>query len=204
MRLPRPIMALSLSMLLLIGCSRSEPPPGAAPSGPACVRELAALGVTVTPWQGGTAACPIATPVRTARGRTAAFVPPLQTSCAMLLAWTSFEPELQAIARSTMGSPVVAIRHYGSYACRAMTGNAGRRSLHAQARALDIAAFEFADGRVVTVLRGWAGPPDQRRFLRAVAGAACRSFSVVLTPNSDRFHRDHIHVDIGPWRRCGA
>ena len=50
----------------------------------------------------------------------------------------------------------------------------------------------------------WRRPGDERRFLRAVAVAACRKFSVVLTPNSDRFHRDHIHVDIGPWRKCGV
>jgi hypothetical protein len=122
----------------------------------------------------------------------------------MLLAWAQFEADLQAIARGTMGSPVVAIRHYGSFACRGMTGNAGRRSLHAQARALDIAGFQLADGEVVTVLRGWNGPANQRRFLHALAAAACRRFSVVLTPNSDRFHRDHLHLDIGPWRKCGA
>ncbi len=122
----------------------------------------------------------------------------------MLAAWSDFEAELDRTARATMGSPVVAVRHFGSFACRAMTGNAGRPSLHAQARAVDIAGFQLADGRVVTVLKGWNGPTDQRRFLRAVAVAACRRFSVVLTPNSDRFHRDHIHLDIGPWRKCGV
>lgn len=204
MRLPWPITVSFLPILLLAACGRDAPPPGAVPSGPVCVRELAERGVATSPWQGGTRACPIDTPVRAARGETAAFTPPLETSCAMLLAWTGFEGELQAVARSTMGSPVTAIRHYGSFACRAMTGNAGRRSLHAQARAIDIAAFQFADGRVVTVLNGWSGPADQRRFLRAVAAAACRRFGVVLTPNSDRFHRDHLHLDIGPWRKCGA
>jgi hypothetical protein len=139
---------------------------------------------------------------RTGKSRITAFVPPLDTSCAMLLAWSDFERELDRIAKAVMGSSVAAIRHYGSFACRGMTGNAGRRSLHAQARALDIAAFQLADGRLVTVLAGWRGPPDQRRFLQAVTQAACRQFSVVLTPNSDRLHRDHIHLDIGPWRKC--
>ena len=204
MRPPRLIVSSAISMLLLAACGRNEPPPGAGPAGPACVRELAERGIAVTPWQGGTAACPIQTPIQAPRGRTATFTPALRTSCAMLLAWTDFEADLQAIARSTLGTQVVGIRHYGSFACRAMTGNAGRRSLHAQARALDIAGFELADGREVTVLRGWSGPPDQRRFLQTVATAACRRFSVVLTPNSDRFHRDHLHVDIGPWRKCGV
>lgn len=173
-------------------------------SGPACVRLLAERGVAAQPWQGGSRSCPIDTPLRAGTGVRAAFAPPVETSCAMLLAWTGFEPELDRIARATMGSSVVAIRHYGSFACRNMTGNAGRASLHARARALDIAGFQLADGRVVTVLKGWSGPSDQRRFLRAVAGAACRRFSVVLTPDSDRFHQDHLHVDIGPWRKCGV
>ena len=121
----------------------------------------------------------------------------------MLVAWSEFEAAVDRAARDYLRSPVVAIRHFGSFACRRMTGNAGRLSLHAQARALDVAGFVLADGRVVTVERGWRGPRDQQRFLRAVAAAACRHFSVTLTPDSDRLHRDHLHVDIGPWRQCG-
>jgi hypothetical protein len=173
-------------------------------SGPACVRLLTERGVTVQPWSGGTKACPVDTPLQATAGRIARFTPPLETSCAMLVAWSEFEDEVDHAARATMGSAVAAIRHYGSFACRRMTGNAGRSSLHAQARALDVAAFELADGRIVTVAEGWRGSADQRRFLRAVALAACRQFGVVLTPNSDRLHQDHIHVDIGPWRKCDA
>lgn len=208
MRLTWTIATLSAVVVLLAGCGGNEPPPrrddAGALSGPACVRLLAERGVATQPWQGGTRSCPIDTPLRAGKGTLAAFAPPVETSCAMLLAWTGFEPELDRIARATMGSPVIAIRHYGSFACRSMTGNAGRASLHARARALDIAGFQLADGRVVTVLKGWRGPSDRRRFLRAVAAAACRRFSVVLTPDSDRFHQDHFHVDIGPWRKCGA
>jgi hypothetical protein len=207
MALARTIAVFFLSLLAVAGCGRNKPPPRAgagALTGPTCVRVLAERGIAVQPWQGGTRACPIDTPVRAAEGRIIAFAPPLETSCAMLAAWSGFEGEVDRVARATLGSPVVSIRHYGSFACRAMTGNAGRRSLHAQARALDIAAFQLADGRVVSVLKGWRGPADQRRFLRAVAVAACRQFSVVLTPDSDRFHQDHLHLDIGPWRKCGA
>lgn len=121
----------------------------------------------------------------------------------MLVAWSDFERAVQAAAEDQLGQRVTGIRHYGSYACRRMTGNAGRPSLHAQARAIDVAAFRLADGSEVTVAKGWSGPRAQRRFLRAVAQAACRHFSVTLTPASDAAHRDHLHLDIGPWRRCG-
>lgn len=204
--MPRGFAIPLAAALLLAACGRSEPPPRAAPtgpmSGPACVRFLAARGVAVRPWQGGTRACPIDTPIRAAGGRLIGFTPPLQTSCATVSVWLDYEDELAEVGRSTMGSPVVGVRHYGSFACRRMTGNAGRPSLHAQARAIDMAAFVLADGQVITVADGWSGPSDQRRFLRAAAAAACRWFGVVLTPDSDRLHQDHIHVDLGPWRRC--
>ena len=204
--LPRGLAILLAAVLPLVGCGRSEPPPRIPPSGPisgpACVRYLAERGVVVRPWQGGTRACPVDTPLRAAGGRLVRFTPPLETRCGTLVAWLDFEGELTRVGQSTMGSPVVGVRHYGSFACRRMTGNAGRPSLHAQARAIDLAAFVLADGRVVTVLDGWSGPSDQRRFLRAATAAACRRFGVVLTPDSDRSHRDHIHVDLGPWRRC--
>ena len=110
---------------------------------------------------------------------------------------------MERAARDYLRSPVVAIRHFGSFACRRMTGNSARLSLHSQARAFDIAGFKLADGRIVTVERGWRGPRDEQRFLRAVAAAACRYFSVTLTPDTDRLHYNHLHVDIGPWRQCG-
>lgn len=206
--MPTGLTRILVALLLLGGCGRDEPPPRIPPSGPlsgpACVRYLAERGVAVQPWQGGTRVCPIDTPVRTTRGRLVAFAPPLETSCGMLVAWLDFEDDLVGAGRSTLGSPVARVRQYGSFACRAMTGNSSRASLHAQARALDLAAFELADGRVISVLKGWRGPANQRRFLRAVAAAACRRFGVVLTPDGDRFHQDHIHVDMGPWRRCEA
>jgi hypothetical protein len=200
-------MALALT---LSGCGDSTPPGrhGAAPyqiSGPACLRALAARKIAAQPWSSGAGrGCAVDTPVRAAAGVTAGFTPPLETSCAMLLAWSEFEDEVQAAALAHLGRRVLAVRHYGSFACRRMTGNAGRPSLHARARALDVAGFKLADGRTVTVAEGWSGPRGQRRFLRAVASAACRHFSVTLTPESDRLHGDHLHVDIGPWRACGT
>jgi hypothetical protein len=197
---------LVASVLALQGCG-GEPSgrvvsPYQGLSGPSCVRLLAERGIVSVPWQGGVSACPIDTPIRANAGAVAAFKPPVETSCAMLVAWSDFEAEIDRAARANLGSPVVAIRHYGSFACRGMTGNAGRASLHAQARALDVAGFALANGRVVTVIAGWRGRTDEQSFLRAVASAACRRFSVVLTPDSDRFHQDHFHVDIGPWRKC--
>ena len=171
-------------------------------SGPACLRALAERGITVQPWAGGTRACPINTPVRATAGSLARFSPPLQTSCAMLVAWSDFEGDVDRAARKFLHSGLVAVQHFGSFACRRMTGNGRRQSLHAQARALDVAGFQLADGRIVAVESGWDGPRDEQRFLHAVAAAACKHFSAVLTPETDGDHLNHIHVDLGPWRLC--
>lgn len=122
----------------------------------------------------------------------------------MMLAWARFEPELQRLARQRLGSPITEIHHYGSYSCRRMTGNRRRMSLHSSGQALDISGFTTADGRHVSVRTGWHGDRAGRAFLVELSQAACRHFNVVLTPNHDRAHHDHLHVDIGPWRLCGV
>ena len=43
---------------------------------------------------------------------------------------------------------------------------------------------------------GWKGSPEEQGFLRDVQGSACDQFTTVLAPGSNRFHYDHIHVDL--------
>jgi hypothetical protein len=207
------LCAVLLLAALAASCGREQRARRQVPpyqlGGAACLSALAARGVRTEPWHEASrsragAACRIDTPVRVAAGRTMVFRPTLETSCAMLLAWADLEPDLQRAARDHLGTSLRAVRHYGSYSCRGVNGNSGRPSLHATARALDIAGFDFADGRTVTVANGWDdGSRAERRFLRAARDAACRRLAMVLHPDSDRRHRDHIHVDLGPWRGCG-
>ncbi len=169
-----------------------------------CPAELAALGVSFEPWAApSSGACRIEQPVRVTASRIA-LERPLLTSCAMARAWARFEPEIQAIARRELAAEPVRLLHMGSHACRGMTGNAGRASLHATARALDLAGFELSDGSRVVVGEHWHDQGRRGRFLRALARAACGRFAMVLTPRSDLFHRDHIHVDLGPFAGCDA
>jgi hypothetical protein len=93
--------------------------------------------------------------------------------------------------------PVVEIKQISAYSCRGMNGNPRARiSEHAFGNALDISAFMLADGRKVTVKDGWRGSPEEQGFLHDVQLAACDQFSTVLAPGSNRFHYDHIHVDL--------
>jgi hypothetical protein len=69
-------------------------------------------------------------------------------------------------------------------------------SEHAFGNALDIAAFTLADGRRISVETGWKGMPEEQGFLHDVQASACRAFNTVLAPGSNRYHYNHIHVDL--------
>ncbi len=170
-----------------------------------CFAALEREAVSFTPWLDAPTAnvCAVPAPV-VVRASTATMAPTLRTSCPMMLAWARFEPELQRLAIRRLGSEIAEIHHYGSYNCRRMSGNQRRMSLHSTGQALDIAGFTTADGRYISVQQGWRGRRDESAFLRDLGQAACRHFNVVLTPNHDRAHHDHIHVDIGPWKLCRA
>jgi hypothetical protein len=104
---------------------------------------------------------------------------------------------IQPAAMRWFGQPVTEIRQISAYSCRGMNGQAGARiSEHAFGNALDISSFMLADGRRITVKNGWRGTPEEQGFLRDVQGAACEQFTTVLAPGSNRFHYDHIHVDL--------
>jgi hypothetical protein len=101
--------------------------------------------------------------------------------------------------------PVVALKPASSYACRNRNGQSGaKKSEHAFANALDIAAFQLADGRVISVLRGWRGSAEEQVFLRQAYSSACSYFTTVLGPGSDRFHHDHFHIDLARHDARGA
>lgn len=141
-------------------------------------------------------------------------------TCPVAAAWMLFEIHaLQPAARKHFGQPVARVRHLGTYACRNLYNReSGRRSEHATANAIDIAAFVLKDGTQISLLRDWrepektgpeaaeAGPAggDARRaaFLREIRDGACRFFDVVLGPEYNEAHRDHFHFDMGGFRSC--
>ncbi|GAA6199346.1 extensin family protein [Aquicoccus sp. SU-CL01552] len=96
--------------------------------------------------------------------------------------------------------PVVEMRVAAHYVCRTRNHKTGAKiSEHGKGRAIDISAFVMKDGEVITVLKGW-GQGTTLRPLRQVWKAACGPFGTVLGPESDRYHRDHFHVDTARYR----
>ena len=116
--------------------------------------------------------------------------------------WT--REAVQPAARQWFGSRVVKIESMGTYSCRSLNGQAGQKlSEHGRANAVDIGAFVLADGRRITVLDGWSGSDSNARgFLRAVHQDGCRRFQVGLGPDSNAYHRDHLHFDMGRGPYC--
>lgn len=107
---------------------------------------------------------------------------------------------VQSAAGQWLDSRVVRIETFGTYACRTRNSQPGARlSEHAFANAVDVSAFLLADGRRITVEQGWRrGDERVRRFLRQVHQGGCRRFNIGLSPESDAYHYNHLHFDMGP------
>lgn len=125
--------------------------------------------------------------------------------CMVALPFTKWVREtVTTQAQAAFGKPVVKIESFGTFACRPKNNVKGATlSEHGRANAVDIAAFVLQGGQRITVLKDWNGPdPKARAFLRAVHQAACRRFSIVLGPDANAYHRDHLHFDMGKGPYC--
>jgi hypothetical protein len=126
-------------------------------------------------------------------------------TCPLTVAWALFEQHvLLPAAREHLGQEVVRVAHFGTYACRNINHQAGgRRSEHATANAIDIAGFVLGNLQQITVRGDWSGGDGRREaFLRALRDGACRLFDVVLSPDYNEAHHDHLHFDMGSYRAC--
>ena len=130
---------------------------------------------------------------------------PFLATCGLAAAFERFEREvLQPAAERHLGRRVARLEHSGAYRCSDVEGGGGRRSQHATANALDIHALVLDDGEVVSVLEHWGDPGPAGAFLREVARDACGVFSAVLGPSYNEAHRDHLHLDLGPYDICSG
>ncbi|BBT15384.1 hypothetical protein WP8S17C03_14330 [Metapseudomonas otitidis] len=145
--------------------------------------------------------CPVENAVRVSASGVR-FSSSFLATCEVAVGWALFERHgLQPAAREVFGQPVARVEHLGSFACRNI-GTSQRRSQHAYANALDIAGFQLADGRRISVARDWSGQGDAARFLHRAHQAACDTFHVTLGPDYNAAHRDHFHLDMGLFRQC--
>ncbi|MBV8538336.1 MAG: extensin family protein [Alphaproteobacteria bacterium] len=206
----RPNIAAIGALVIAVSLTACAPPavlppqPGIPPaSGAACLEQLTRRGIDfeLVSEHAAVSGCNIANAVRVA-GVSAPFDKPATMTCALALRVEDFETNVvQAAAERYFHRRVVEIYQYGAYACRNIAGT-HRLSEHAHGEAIDIAGFELAGGLKIMVKADWSNPGNRGRFLHDVARGACRIFDVVLTPDANADHLDHIHLDLGRYKLC--
>jgi hypothetical protein len=114
-----------------------------------------------------------------------------------------WEEGMQAAAKATLGEPIAAIHVAASYHCRTMNHRRrARLSEHGKANAMDVSEFVTASGKRISVRADTRGAGPKASFIKAVRATTCDVFQVVLGPGSDGMHEDHIHMDLGHWKKC--
>lgn len=186
-------------------------------SGPQCLAEVARRKLGVTRFRG--AAAGVATPVRvTGPIGGVRFVTPGRKSpygildCRLALVLSELAPLLERY-------DVVEVRVDNMYRPRARLPGRKKPSQHAYGLAVDLTRLKRADGTELVVERDFQaaiGEPvcgeDARArselasdavVLRDLICEVARSglFHHILTPNHDRAHRDHFHLDIARGAR---
>jgi hypothetical protein len=195
-----------LMVATLAGCAGTPRPPAPSQSGIQCLGQLTAQGVRFVPIAAPAAVngCGIDNGVRVEQSAIA-WNRPAEMSCALAERFDRFEREaVQPAALRHFGRPVALIHHFGAYTCRGENGGDGRLSQHALGNAIDVGSFELGDGTRIAVETDWRGRGPRRDFLHEIAKRACAYFNVVLTPASDAYHRNHFHLDVGPYRLCSV
>ncbi len=204
----RVVLGIS-SALLLSGCGGSgqyfvaKDEPWRATEERAC---LASGAVRETPFiktklsLGGPSACGAERPFELAAtdGGRVALSPVAYLRCPMIPQINRWvQTAIEPAAMRVYGVPLVELKIAGSYACRPINHASGAfLSEHGHANALDVSGFVLADGRSISVKKGWRGDSRDRAFLREVHDGACRHFTTVLSPDYDSNHHDHFHVDL--------
>lgn len=129
-----------------------------------------------------------------------------RVTCAVAKALLRFEAIVQEEAERLFARKVVSIEQMGTYNCRQIAAYAGWVSQHSFAHAIDIKKFRLKGGREISVQKHYGRGPEvpasrEGQFLRAVARriVAEGAFSVVLTPNFDRAHHNHFHLDLAAY-----
>ena len=102
-----------------------------------------------------------------------------------------------------LGTAVSNLDNFDSFECRGRNRIVGAKlSEHGRANALDVRAFKFADGSLISL----TDRTVPRGLRENVLHSACTRFSTVLGPGSDWYHEDHIHLDLmerrGNYRIC--
>lgn len=127
---------------------------------------------------------------------------PATVTCPLAASMVLFQRRvLQPDAEAAFGSRVRVIEHVGSYACRNVYHrDQAPLSRHASADAIDVTGWRLANGRSITVEKGWTG--KDAAFVRNLQGDGCRYFGAFFGPDYNVAHRTHFHLQGRGFGAC--
>lgn len=126
--------------------------------------------------------------------------PAAEVDCQTARAFRGWVEDTVVPSVGRLGGGLEKLQIAGSYSCRPRNNQRGNKiSEHGKGHAIDVAALFLENGAVISVLKDW-GRGRQGKILKAIRRAACGPFTTVLGPGSDRFHRDHLHLDTARGR----
>ena len=211
-RSPRPRARPAAAAARYLAGREAEPPPrteattprAAGPSGRGLCGVQALDGSQLATITARTQGCGVTDPVRvTAVGG----IPLSQAAtmdCETARAFETWVRQSMVPAVGNRGGGINRIQIIGHYSCRPRNNVAGARiSEHGRGRAVDVAGYRLANGETVTVADDWRRGPH-RRALRRMLDQACGTFRTTLSPESDRHHQDHLHLDMARHRGGGT
>jgi len=134
----------------------------------------------------GSAACPVKNAVRISKFKDTSLSSSVILSCPTAVDTANWLEEIEAKH----------ITHMGTLNCRERRGS-GLMSEHSFGVAIDVSAI---DGAVVS--KHWNDKGSKGEKLREAARSACKYFSNVLTPETNRLHHNHFHLDSGIGLQC--
>ena len=155
--------------------------------GEKCIAALAAKGVKYTKLGDiGTDECPRLNAVRVTSFQNTAISSPFTLSCPTASVVASWLDDIKASS----------IKHMGTLNCRKRRGRS-IYSEHSFGTAIDISHIDGA-----SVKDDWGQNNKNGKILQKATASACKHFSNVLTPDSNRLHHDHYHLDTGLGLGC--
>ncbi len=139
--------------------------------------------------------CGVADPVRISSVDGVALSQPAIMNCTTAKALNKWVKNGVKPIVARLGGGVSSLQVAAHYSCHPRNNRAAAKiSEHGRGRAVDISAIILNNGMSLSVLKGWQDR-IQGKLLKKMHRAACGPFGIVLGPNSDRFHRDHFHLD---------
>ncbi|WP_312847262.1 extensin family protein [Aliiroseovarius sp. M344] len=144
--------------------------------------------------------CGVSDPVRVTEVSGVKLSQPAVMDCTTAKALNTWVREGVFPAVGRLGGGPSSLRVVAHYACRTRNNKPGAKiSEHGRGRAIDIAGVRLKNGAEISVLKGWRDPV-KGNVLKKMHKAACGPFGTVLGPNSDRHHKDHLHLDTARYR----